>query len=100
MNATRLDAERFLLVTQVLIGFGVLLIPILVIDLVGLVEFVKKHCMTSDQRARNRDLIELRMFIFLQLITAVAVVGEMAMPVFLVPFPARLNCTAISITVW
>ena len=95
----RVDAERFLVVTQVLVGLGLLLIPMLFIESIGLVESLcKRKSETSTKNDRN--VTELRVFMYLQIVTSATVVGIMAIPVFVHPFPVGFDCTGIALAVW
>jgi hypothetical protein len=103
MNHTsRQIANNFLLSTQVLIGSGGILVPIAIVELLGLVEVLMKHLSKrtpKDQRLQA-DVIELRFFLFLQLITSLALMAEMAIPVFTQPLIGGVSCTGIAISVW
>ena len=104
MNGTvnpRQQAQNFLLVTQIFLGIGGILIPVAAIEFYALFETFWERCTSKSKALRVQgDVLELRTFLFLQLLTAVVLIAEMAVPVYVQPLPYGLDCTAFAITVW
>ena len=103
-NQTRPEAEGFLHVTQVLLIISCAIIaPIFAIETWGFMQFVKGYFATSQARRGrefNRENIMLRVFLLLQNIIAFALVAQMAVPLYSIPWPSALNCDVFVILIW
>jgi hypothetical protein len=104
LNETRPEAQRFLQVTQALMMTSlVILAPIFCVEVWGFAAFSKAYYASGRarrERENNRDNIFLRVFLLLQNISAIAVIAQMALPLFAHPWPSNLNCDAFVILVW
>ena len=104
-NASRADAQNFLIAAQVTVGVSFLIVLIFAVDTMGLIEFLSKKEEASPQvaykKAQNDKVrLQMRLFLWLQGLTSTILSGIMGLAVFGVPFPLNLDCNVLAKMVW